>query len=406
MGNEIMRHAMATADVIAGSLATPNARATWTVYRDGYRWTVGAKHLPDALRRACLQTDSMSGQQFVDAGARRELCEAPAPNGLPIALRCFTREIEAIYCDGLTAHVVDVSDTITHAQALDVLARAREDFVAVWAAALAAMVWVWDENGEPVTVRCYKTGAKGLSARSHFSRYQTTGKLERDGSIEWHNASLMPELLGILQRDDLIKWPRKTSAEEKARMLAGVVHNAALDEYVTAMQATLVFDTERACQRLVPPPKHVDEMTEVELRKRKAQHEAELAELPPNATARHEITTRDHDTRSRRSLPQCNDRWMCSTPSTSTASTLARWSTYCRLRGTTSRSPDALASWRSLSNTSPHISTESPRRSTAASLSSSTALTAPDPRRTACARRREAYGFSLHSLRGWCSLTP
>jgi hypothetical protein len=302
MGNEIMRHAMATADVIAGSLATPNARATWTVYRDGYRWTVGAKHLPDALRRACLQTDSMSGQQFVDAGARRELCEAPAPNGLPIALRCFTREIEAIYCDGLTAHVVDVSDTITHAQALDVLARAREDFVAVWAAALAAMVWVWDENGEPVTVRCYKTGAKGLSARSHFSRYQTTGKLERDGSIEWHNASLMPELLGILQRDDLIKWPRKTSAEEKARMLAGVVHNAALDEYVTAMQATLVFDTERACQRLVPPPKHVDEMTEVELRKRKAQHEAELAELPPNATARHEITTRDHDTRSRHEI--------------------------------------------------------------------------------------------------------
>jgi hypothetical protein len=62
-------------------------RTTWTVYRDGYRWTVGAKHLPDALRRACLQTDAMSGQQFVDAGTRREPCEAPAPNGLPIAFR-------------------------------------------------------------------------------------------------------------------------------------------------------------------------------------------------------------------------------------------------------------------------------------------------------------------------------
>lgn len=265
-------------------------RETWTVYRDGWHWTVGAKHLADALRRACLQTDAMSGQQYVDAGSRREPCEAPALEGLPIALRCFAvGQIEAVYCDGTTAHVVNVSDTITHAQALDVLAHAREHFAAVQAAALASTVV--DTDGKPVAVRLFRTGAKGLSAGSHFSRYRAAGQVQRDGSIDWHSAGFMPELLGILQSEELIKWSRATSATAKARVLAGVVHNAAIDEYVTAMQATLVFDTERACALLVPPPKRADEMAEAELRERKAQHEAELATLYPGSSARHEITT-------------------------------------------------------------------------------------------------------------------
>jgi hypothetical protein len=144
--------------------------------------------------------------------------------------------------------------------------------------------------GEPVAVRCYRTGAKGLSAKALFSRYQA-GKVQRDGSIDWQNTNHIQRLLAELESEGLLKWPRGTSAAEKARVLAGVVHNAALDEYINAMQATLVGATQAACERLVPPPKHVSQMNEAEQRERKAQHEAELAELPPSATARHEITT-------------------------------------------------------------------------------------------------------------------
>lgn len=157
------------------------ARETWTVYRDGFRWTVQAKHLPDALRRACLQTDAMSGRQFVDAGTRREPCETPAPESLPIALRCFTHEIEAVhYDDAMTVHIVDVTDTITHAQALDVLARAHERFAAVQAAAGASTVR--DADGKPVAVRCYKTGGKGLSVGALLDRHRA-GKVQHDGQI-------------------------------------------------------------------------------------------------------------------------------------------------------------------------------------------------------------------------------
>jgi hypothetical protein len=257
------------------------------VYRGGYRWTVRALHIADALRRACLQTDAMSGQQFVDAGTRREPCQTPAPNGLPIALRCFTHKIEAVYCDGSIVHVVDVSDTITHALALDVLARARESFAAVQAYAFASTVR--DTDGSPVAVRFYKTGAKGLSVRAKLGLHI---KMLCGDQIVWRDAINLTRLLAELESEGLLKWPRKTSAAEKARVLDGVVHNAALDEYIAAMQATLVDATQEVCERLVPPPKRVDEMTEAELRERKAQHEAELAKLSPSATARHEITTK------------------------------------------------------------------------------------------------------------------
>lgn len=265
------------------------ARETWTVYRDGFRWTVQAKHLPDALRRACLQTDAMTGRQFADAGTRREQSEAPLPEGLPIALRCFTHKIEASYYDGeTTVHIVDVSDSVTHEKACDVLARAHQHFATVQAA--AEMSTVRDASGNPVAVRCYKTGAKGLSARAHLSRH-LAGKIQRDGQIEWSDTSHMSRLLVDLEHDGLIKWPRATTAAEKVRTLAGVVHNAEQAEYVSAMRALLVDATREACGRLVPPAKRLDEMTEAELRERQTEHETELAKLSPNATARHEIAT-------------------------------------------------------------------------------------------------------------------
>ena len=102
----------------------------------------------------------------------------------------------------------------------------------------------------------------------------------------------MPRLLIDLEQSNLIKWPRATSAAEKARALEGILHNAEQAEYVAAMQTLLVNATQEACARLVSPPRHVDELHEHELRERKAQHEAELAKLSPNATARHEIAER------------------------------------------------------------------------------------------------------------------
>jgi hypothetical protein len=74
------------------------APAPWHVYRTGARWTVQARSIPEALRRACLQTDALSGRQFVDAGTQRELAEPPSLDGYePLVLRAWAQGIEAVY---------------------------------------------------------------------------------------------------------------------------------------------------------------------------------------------------------------------------------------------------------------------------------------------------------------------
>jgi hypothetical protein len=274
---------------------------TWLVYRDGWRWSVQANHLVDALRRACLRTDSMSGQQYVDLGSKREPAEAPAVGDhQPIALRDRgDHSIEAVHVRNdlgeNIVQIIDVTGKLSHAEACAVLERAcavleRARELLTGMRGGTESVLVRGSDGRPVAVQCYKTGAKALSVRALLSRYQA-GKLERDGSIAWNDTPHRKRLLDELERDGLIKWPAKTTADEKTRVLDGIVRNAALVDVVESF-AWLVELTEQVCDSLVPPPKPLSALTEAELRERREQTVAELAALHPNATARHEINER------------------------------------------------------------------------------------------------------------------
>ena len=261
---------------------------TWHVHRDGHRWSVPAASLAEALLRACMRTDSMTGQQYVDAGTKRERFEAPPPEEPPIALHYLGDQIEAVHhVDGeTTVHVVNLGLDVSHDFACEVLERSRARFAAAQRESEASTVK--DASGAPVEVHFYRSGERALTVGGSLGQ---AGKLER-GVIKWSCTGHMHRLLEEFERDGLIKWPRSTSAAAKTRTLEGVVHNAKQLEYVRAMQSVLVDSTELACESCVPRPKPLDELDESGLRARRDSLTAELGALTSTAAARHEVNAR------------------------------------------------------------------------------------------------------------------